>query len=205
MNLINIKEHTFIDKGFSERKAVIVDLGACLGEFTAEFSERFNGIGKSVLIEANPTNFNLIEEMENVSKLNRFISTIPDGFEIFREDPSSPYNGTSMFTYFENPVEHEIKRITIDSIFEMYRIEKIDILKIDIEGAEYELLENISKETLDKIDQITVEFHDFLDPNLKVRTELIVNKIQSMGYSVISNRLDYKYGSDYYDTLFYKK
>jgi FkbM family methyltransferase len=205
MNLVNIKEHTFIDKGFSERKAVIVDLGACLGEFTAEFSERFNGISKSVLIEANPTNFNLIEEMENVSKLNRFISTIPDGFEIFREDPSSPYNGTSMFTYFENPVEHEIKRITIDSIFEMYRIEKIDILKIDIEGAEYELLENISKETLDKIDQITVEFHDFLDPNLKVRTELIVNKIQSMGYSVISNRLDYKYGSDYYDTLFYKK
>jgi FkbM family methyltransferase len=205
MNLVNIKEHTFIDRGFSERKAVIVDLGACLGEFTNEFSERFNGVEKSVLIEANPTNFNLIQEMENVSKLNRFISTIPDGFEIFREDPSSPYNGTSMFTYFENPVEHKIERINIDTILEMYGIEKIDILKIDIEGAEYELLENISDETLSKIDQITVEFHDFLDPNLKMRTESIVNRISSMGYSVISNRLDYKYGSDYYDTLFYKK
>jgi FkbM family methyltransferase len=204
MNLINIKEHTFIDKGFSERKAVIVDLGACLGEFTREFSERFNGIEKSILIEANPTNFNLIEEMENVNKLNRFISTVPEGFEIFREDPKSPYNGTSMFTYFENPVEHKIERITVDKILEIYNIEKIDILKIDIEGAEYDLLENISQKTLDKIDQITVEFHDFLDPDLKLRTDSIVNKIRSMGYSVISNRLDYKYGSDYYDTLFYK-
>lgn len=205
MNLINIKEHTFIDKGFSETKATIVDLGSCLGEFTQEFSERFGGISKSILIEANPTNYNLTELIMNSHKLNMFISTKGGGFEIFREDPRSPYNGSSMFSYFENPIEHKIERITIEEIMERYGIEKIDILKIDIEGAEYELLENLSEDTLGKIDQITVEFHDFLDPSLKERTEKIVQRISSMGYSVISNRLDYKYGSDYYDTLFYRK
>lgn len=205
MNLVNIKEHTFIDKDFTNNKAVIVDLGACLGEFTAEFSEKFMGIKKSVLIEANPTNFNLIKDIENTEKLNRFISTVNGGHEIFQEDPRSPYNGTSMFNYFENPVEHKIERINIDSILEMYNIEKIDILKIDIEGAEYDILENITNKTLERIDQITVEFHDFIDPSLKDRTAAIVDNMKSLGYSVISNRLDYKYGSDYYDTLFYKK
>ena len=160
MNLINIKEHTFIDKGFSENKAVIVDLGACLGEFTKEFSERFNGIKKSVLIEANPTNFNRIQEMENVSRLNRFISTTPNGFEIFREDPSSPYNGTSMFTYFENPIEHQIERISIDRIIEMYGMEKIDSLKIDIEGAEYPVILDSPLEVLNKFRILVIEFHD---------------------------------------------
>jgi FkbM family methyltransferase len=205
MKLINIKEHTFIDKGFSENKAVIVDLGACLGEFTKEFKEKFNGVKNSVLVEANPTNFNLIEESENVTKINKFISTVKGGYEKFLEDPKSPYNGTSLFNYFENPIEHKIERITLDEIIENYGLVRIDILKIDIEGAEYELLENLSPKVFDAVDQITVEFHDFLDPELRSRTEEIAKRMTSLGYSTISNRLDYKYGSDYYDTLFYKQ
>lgn len=205
MNLVNIKEHTFIDRGFTDSKAVIVDLGACLGEFTNEFSNKFGGIKKSIMVEANPTNFRSIVSNQDSVRLNKFISSVPGGSEKFLEDPRSPYNGSSLFNYFEGAIEHQIDRITIQEIIENYGIEKIDILKMDIEGSEYEILENIPDIVFGKIDQITVEFHDFIDPNLKQRTESIVNRMVLLGYSVINNGLDYKYGSDYYDTLFYKK
>lgn len=205
MDLVNIKEHTFIDRGFTNSKAIIVDLGACLGEFTNEFYNKFGGIKKSIMVEANPTNFSSIADNPNFIRLNRFISSVSQGSEKFLEDPRSPYNGSGLFNYFEDPIEHQIDRITVQEIMENYDLEKIDILKMDIEGSEYEILETIPDVVFDKIDQITVEFHDFIDPNLKQRTELIVNRMILLGYSVINNGLNYKYGSDHYDTLFYKK
>ena len=205
MIIKNIKEHTFIDKGFSDNPATIVDLGACLGEFCNDFVEMFGSVKKSILIEANPTNFNKIITSDNIIAHNNFISSEEGGSVIFREDPTSPYNGTSVFSYFENSVDNKIDNITLNEIIRIHDLEKIDILKIDIEGAEYDILENIDPELFKIIDQITVEFHDFIDPELKERTSLLVKKIESYGYETISNSIDYKYGSDYYDTLFYKK
>ena len=40
-------------------------------------------------------------------------------------------------------------------------ITKIDILKLDIEGAEFELFVSTPDDILRRIGQITVEFHDF--------------------------------------------
>ena len=40
--------------------------------------------------------------------------------------------------------------------------EKIDFLKCDIEGGEYELFNSLSLETLSKIDKIAIETHDII-------------------------------------------
>ena len=52
--------------------------------------------------------------------------------------------------------------------------------------------------------QITVEFHDFVCKSLKNKNDLIESKFINMGFKVIKKKTDYKEGSDYYDTLFYK-
>ena len=64
---------------------------------------------------------------------------------------------------------------------------------------------NISDETYLKIGQITIEFHDFIDVNLKIKTENIINKLESLGFSRISKPIRYMNNSDNYDVLFYKK
>lgn len=60
---------------------------------------------------------------------------------------------------------HEIvSGITFDSLIEKLNIQKqIDLVKIDIEGAEIAMLDDLSAQTLTKIAQISVEFHDFLN------------------------------------------
>jgi FkbM family methyltransferase len=206
MKEIIIKEHTFLDKDFYLNPANIVDLGACRGEFILGFLDHFKIIKKAILVEANPTNFNSIPDFlkDQFIVINNFISSEGLGYSKFIEDPNSPYNGTNFFNYFPGGISHDIKKISLNDIRNQYNLEKIDILKIDIEGSEYEILESMDHKDFDGIDQITIEFHDFLDPSISSRTKDIVEKIEKIGYKTINKGTDYKFGSRYYDTLFYK-
>jgi 23S rRNA U2552 (ribose-2'-O)-methylase RlmE/FtsJ len=60
--------------------------------------------------------------------------------------------------------------VTISDIFNLYNLEKIDFLKIDIEGSEYDIFRDIDKNILSKIRKIAIEVHD---PNRN--NELIAN------------------------------
>jgi hypothetical protein len=58
---------------------------------------------------------------------------------------------------------------------ETCRIDQINLMKVDIEGSEVELLECLPNDVLDRIDQMTVAFHDFkpeFDLTVKVRATL---------------------------------
>jgi FkbM family methyltransferase len=197
-----IKEHTFFDDYFGD-EIVVVDLGACQGEFTDELNQYYK-IKKAILVEANPTNFNKLTKKENYILYNKLVSNEENQTLSFYEDPNSPYNGSKMFNYF-NGVEHKIETISINQIIQENNLDYIDILKIDIEGSEYDIMPNISDETLSKIKQITIEFHDFIDNSLKEKTENIINRMESLGFSRISKPIRYMNNSNNYDVLFYKK
>jgi hypothetical protein len=54
---------------------------------------------------------------------------------------------------------HLTKTITIDKIMNDFKIEEIDILKMDIEGAEKEVFNN-SRRWIQKVNAIVVELHE---------------------------------------------
>jgi FkbM family methyltransferase len=68
----------------------------------------------------------------------------------------------------ENLGSREIRCTTIPSEMERHGHKKIDLLKLDIEGFEYQVLKNCLENHLD-IGQICVEFHDFF-PNIRRMT-----------------------------------
>lgn len=201
MIMREIKEHSFYEN-MLKSEITVVDLGACRGEFINEIDKIYK-VKKAILVEPNPTNFAHLQNKENFVLYNNLISNKQDEVFTFWEDPNSPYNGSTIFNYF-NGIKHDIKSITIEKLIEENNIEYIDILKIDIEGSEYDLLENIDKSVLDIVSQITVEFHDFLDPNLKNKTKKILERIESFGFNRISKPIRYKFDSEDYDVLFYK-
>ena len=55
----------------------------------------------------------------------------------------------------------EVDGITFQRFMETCGIDQIDLMKLDIEGSEVELLESLPNDVLDRIDQMTVAFHDF--------------------------------------------
>jgi hypothetical protein len=56
-----------------------------------------------------------------------------------------------------------IKTISLHDIIENNNLQKINILKLDCEGAEYEILLNLDNSILKKVDKIIAEIH----PNIK--------------------------------------
>lgn len=196
-----IKEHTFFDELFNE-EIVIVDLGACRGEFTNEMNKLFK-IKKAILVEANPTNFKILKKQENYILYNKAISDKSDNIIEFYEDTNSPYNGSLLFNYF-NGVPHQISTISLEDIIKENNLEYIDLLKIDIEGSEYEIMPKINDEIYSKIKQITVEFHDFIDIDLKIKTKNIIYQMESLGFSTMSKPITYMNNSDNYDVVFYR-
>jgi len=50
--------------------------------------------------------------------------------------------------------------MTLSSLFHNYKLQQIDFLKMDCEGAEYQVILDSSPELLSKINVISLEFHD---------------------------------------------
>jgi FkbM family methyltransferase len=68
----------------------------------------------------------------------------------------------------------EVQFHTLRTVMETLGHEKIDILKMDIEGAEYEVLDNVLSSDI-KVDQLLVEFHHnkFRDINVSATKKII--------------------------------
>jgi hypothetical protein len=78
-----------------------------------------------------------------------------------------------------NNDDEQIETLTINKFFEKYKINKIDILKMDIEGAEGKLITSPEFEELcPKIDVILGEYHEWCG----ISKDLFMNRLRDLGY-----------------------
>jgi FkbM family methyltransferase len=62
-----------------------------------------------------------------------------------------------------NATGHEtVPVIPLAGLFDLARTERINFLKLDIEGSEYEVFEKSSQQTLARIDRLAIEYHEHL-------------------------------------------
>jgi FkbM family methyltransferase len=82
----------------------------------------------------------------------------------------------------DNSKKQEIILKSINAFIRENNIERIDLVKINIEGGEYELLESlIGSGIINKLDNIQIQFHDFVD-NAVVRMENIKKQLSETHY-----------------------
>jgi FkbM family methyltransferase len=77
----------------------------------------------------------------------------------------------------------EVPMKSFGDIIKELKHEKVDVLKMDIEGAEYDVLPDILKQDI-TIRQILVEFHHRLFSNGNRKTKNIVELLKSKGYDL---------------------
>ena len=84
-------------------------------------------------------------------------------------------------------ISYEVRGITPVSLLNYLRLDSADILKLDIEGAEYELLEGIGKDELIPFEQVFVEFHHHaVERYTETDTRKAVEKICDFGFESYS-------------------
>ncbi|HEV7670163.1 MAG TPA: FkbM family methyltransferase [Thermoanaerobaculia bacterium] len=170
-------------------EAVVIDAGANLGEFAAEIRRRTGA--RVVALEPVPELRSKIEPAANLAILDGAIvgeRERPIGeVEIhLSENPQAHSSDPEIASRFGARGTIRVRAWTLPALLAELGIERVDLLKLDVEGAELEVLETASAETLGAIAQITVEFHDFLgDPEVAARVRAIRRRLGRFGFRAL--------------------
>jgi FkbM family methyltransferase len=150
--------------------SIVFDLGGYKGEFTSDIYRRY---GSTIYVFEPILEFynSIKSEFSNVSKIHAFHFGLGGKNESMKISLTD--NSSSVFIESDQFELIQIKSI-IDFIKEK-NITKVDLIKINIEGGEYEVLESLLENNLITIfNNIQVQFHDFIIENAQER----MNKIQ---------------------------
>jgi len=156
----------------------VIDVGAHIGFYAICEAKRVGEKGKVFVIEPNPDTFGRLlknikaNDLENVVPLNN-AATSRKGRVLLRVSVSSSEANTIMASGTTDDYGEEIKiqAIGLDEIVKKYNLSKIDILKIDAEGAEAEVVESGLKKALPITEKIVTETHS---ENLKNEVKKLV-------------------------------
>ena len=138
---------------------VVIDVGAHIGLFTI-YASQFCTNGKIYSFEPIVDNYELLLEniklnnLDNVKSFNQAISNSNESIQLFLNDDES---GHSMFSQSSKSII--IDSISLQKFFDENQIKHCNFLKLDCEGAEYEIIKNLPFEYFQKIDKLVIEYH----------------------------------------------
>lgn len=148
---------------------IVVDIGAHIGIFSV-FASELAKKGKVYSFEPVPENFKILKEnielnkKKNIIPINKAVSSKIGKKEFFISKTNT--GGGSL--YLNNKEKkHEIKinvsTSSLKDIMRINKIKKIDFLKMDCEGEEYEILFNCPDKILKSVKKISMEYHNIDD------------------------------------------
>jgi FkbM family methyltransferase len=159
----------FINKDYDflvqHEPEVIIDAGANIGLASIYFANKYPN-AKIIAIEPEKSNFAIlmrnVAPYSNVTPLQAALWNKSEQIQV-----TDPGHGKWAFRTEEctsgsaksNLALHMVAGMTVNDIMGKFHIHDVDILKIDIEGAEKEVFSDTST-WIDKVDSIIIELHE---------------------------------------------
>jgi FkbM family methyltransferase len=172
------------DKFEIEKNDVVIDIGAHVGYFTLYAAKRAQ-TGMVISFEPTKESFSVlknnvkINNFQNIFINNLAVANISESRTFFVD---KKYGISNTFYESNTGLEKEIvQTTTLDEIYGKYNLENIDFLKMDCEGAEFEIILNTSTEILKKIKKISMEIHEDMVPH---KVEELISKLSKNGFTI---------------------
>lgn len=131
----------------------LIDAGAYIGDTTAYFLSKYRNL-KAVALEPNPENYEMAQL--NLAPYGERATILKKG--LFSNEIKRKFKGEGTGGCIANS-GIEIECISIPSLLEQYAIQYLDILKMDIEGAEENIFSASSRNWLDRVGLLIIEIH----------------------------------------------
>lgn len=165
--------------------ANVLDLGANIGAFSIAAAARFPQ-SRIFAYEPEPDNFKML--CANIA-LNGFEARISprrlgcsgdnDGLLLNVTD-----NAAGHSHYWAGEETIRVPTVSLKSIMEREGISQCDLLKMDVEGSEYETLYAADAETLEKISRLYIEYHNIVDVRLDFQAQPLARHLRARGFCV---------------------
>jgi len=192
----------YVQKPISlSQNSIVVDIGAHKGYFTV-FASVKAPKGKVFAFEPFPRNYQMmkknleINNCKNVTVYKMGVAGIKGKKTLYlgTDDTKSGYSILkNEFNNYGACTAVDISTIRLQDIFTVSHIQHIDFLKLDCEGAEYEIFLHTPKNVFKKIKQISMEYHCINNLNEKLLKDIF----KKNGFNVIISPMRKEFGMLY--------
>ncbi|MBI4993003.1 MAG: FkbM family methyltransferase [Candidatus Magasanikbacteria bacterium] len=206
---LSVIDEFFVDKMYksvecliSNSQFPILDIGAHIGVFSI-YSKIINPKSKIIAIEPGPDNFALLKQNISANDLSdikiqqtAIIGTEEKTTTLYLSKNShnhstiKPSNNLTIQQFNNSTIT--VPATSLEKLIKQNKIKKIGLLKMDIEGAEFDIVLNIDNETWGKIRYVMIEYHE----SESDKRENLENIIRQHGFSVehFPNKFDKGFG-----------
>jgi FkbM family methyltransferase len=170
----------------------VVDLGANMGFFTCKASSSARNV-RVVAVEPVGCYADVLREnvrrnaLQGVTIFQAAVSGSPGAefkFKIWYTKSGEPMMTSRVPAEAARTEEVVAQALTLTEIFERGQVERCNFLKIDIEGAEYSLVEKTPEGIWSRVERIVMETHS---SNPRDEAQL-VSRFENVGFKVSNNR-----------------
>ena len=149
----------------NKKDSVVIDIGANIGVFTV-YAQKY----AKIVYALEPS----LEHFDTLTRMiahNRYVNVVPIRKAIYIENKKLAFGGpdnnktmTSLHTatWQDGKPTENVDAITLDTLFKEQNIDHVDLMKIDVEGTEFEILAGEGfRKVADKIDVVIGETHSW--------------------------------------------
>ena len=141
---------------------IVLDIGANKGYFSLYAARTVNA--QVYCFEPVPNLFDIIKEniqinnTTNIFPQNVAVSNKSGKTDFFLAEKDNVAH--SLFNALPSMKKIEVETVTLEDFCKKHALKKINFLKMDCEGSEYDILLGATKEFLSSIEKISMEYHD---------------------------------------------
>jgi FkbM family methyltransferase len=171
----------------------VIDVGANAGFFSVLLFSKIKD-ARVLAYEPLPSNVELFRKTmnENEALKNIRLSQVAitgsskDSIDLFTEATEGNTVVSSVFATFNklNQKKISVPAQSLTSIIEQNNLEKIDLLKLDCEGSEYDIIYNTDPAVLKRVNMMVIEVHQIDEDNYNLNS--LDQYLRSLGYETRS-------------------
>lgn len=171
-------------KGFEIKpNDIVLDIGAHIGTFAVYAAQKARQ-GAVFAFEPEPENFDflrknkIINRLQNLKTYNLGVNSAGKDFVLYISRSNTAGHSSFPDTSAEKIT---VKAITLEEIIKKNKLNRVNYLKMDAEGAEFDIILNTPKFILKRVDKIVMEYHDFSSEH---NHKDIIQYLESCGFEV---------------------
>jgi FkbM family methyltransferase len=179
-----------------EKGDIVLDIGANIGIFSIYAS--INGASNIYSVEASPIIYKYLCEntktFHNIKPINYGISDKTCKAEFFLHNEVT--GASTLYPDFNSHLDKYVEKISLIDINEFlskYNITKIDFLKVDTEGSEFDIFKSLDENFLsNNVKKVFLEYHTNNNDNKD--QDKIIDKLEKNGFEVFQKESEERFG-----------